>query len=444
MKTIFIALFQGVEGKNILRTDIFKTIFSDPNVKIVFFTKSKERADNHRKEFNDPRITYEVVEKIQSSCLDKFFSRLKFLFLRTNSTRLQRKILREKRKNHFLYYCGEFFNWLLARHFFIRISRFLDYYFVKNNTFGKYFDKYNPDLVFLADLFEEIEIHFLREAKKRKVKTVAMINSWDRITTKCVFRLLPEKLIVFSDLLKSELIKHDAVKEDNIFVGGIPHYDFHFNAPYCSRKEFFEKASISEKNKILVYSPIGGMYGHSEWDMIDFLYNNNKKGNFGENVSVLVRFSPNDFYDEKEFKKRPYLIYDYPGKRFAKKRGIDWDMNFDELQHLSDTLYYMSLIVSYASSISIDASVLNKPIININFDKDSTPCHYKKDHYRKAVDVGGIRLVNNEKELIVWINKYLKNPEIDKEKRMVLAKQQCQFLDGKSGQRIGNFILSLI
>jgi len=53
-------------------------------------------------------------------------------------------------------------------------------------------------------------------------------------------------------------------------------------------------------------------------------------------------------------------------------------------------------------------------------------------------------LVNNEKELIVWINKYLKNPEIDKEKRLALAKQQCQFLDGKSGERIGKFILSLI
>jgi hypothetical protein len=43
-KVVFITIFQGVEAKNILRTDIYNKLISDENVRIVFFVSSQERA----------------------------------------------------------------------------------------------------------------------------------------------------------------------------------------------------------------------------------------------------------------------------------------------------------------------------------------------------------------------------------------------------------------
>jgi len=40
IKTIFITIFEGVEAKNILRTDILPTLLADPEVRIVLFTKN--------------------------------------------------------------------------------------------------------------------------------------------------------------------------------------------------------------------------------------------------------------------------------------------------------------------------------------------------------------------------------------------------------------------
>ena len=54
--------------------------------------------------------------------------------------------------------------------------------------------------------------------------------------------------------------------------------------------------------------------------------------------------------------------------RFSNKRGVDWDMSNNDLRHLHDTLENISILICYASSISIDAIVFDKPVININFE----------------------------------------------------------------------------
>ena len=68
--------------------------------------------------------------------------------------------------------------------------------------------------------------------------------------------------------------------------------------------------------------------------------------------------------------------------------------------------------------------------------------YFKTEHYKKAVATGGIKLVGSGEELIEWINKYLENPSLDKEGRKRLVWEQCPFKDGKSGERIANFILN--
>jgi CDP-glycerol glycerophosphotransferase (TagB/SpsB family) len=440
-KTLFLTIFEGVEARNLLRTSVVPTLLNDPEVRIVLFTKSPERVEYYKKEFNDPRLTYEVIAPIEVKGMDALFAFLKFLLLKTETTDLQRS-------SHW----SLFVSWLLARPWVRKAVRFLDYHLVKNATYNRYFDLYKPQAVLLAHLFDEPELRLLREAKKRGVTTIGFINSWDKVTARCILRLLPDKAIVFNDIVKSEMMEYNEMDEKNIFVSGLPQYDSYFtDREYAPREELFKKLHLDPEKKLIVYAPLGRSFGASDWDVIDLLYRLQGEGKFGADAAVLVRFQPNDFLDEAELKKRPHLIYDYPGIRFSGTRGVDWDMNAEHLKHLRDTLHHISLLVCYASSVSIDAAVFDKPIININFEtrkvdsfeKASTK-YYSFTHYKKALRAGGIRLVQNEGELVDWANQYLANPSIDREGRQRLVAEQCQFTDGKSGERIGKFILRLL
>ncbi|MEK7074610.1 MAG: CDP-glycerol glycerophosphotransferase family protein [Patescibacteria group bacterium] len=448
MRTIFITIFEGIESKNILRTDILSTLLKQDGVRIVLLTKNQERIRYHQQEFNDPRILYEVVPVIAVKGLDAVFRKLKFLLLRTETMAMRRRTRYREQGGFVSYLGGSLFNFIFARPPIRRVVRALDYLLVKNNTFSELFDRYHPDIVVMAGLFDEQELHLLRETRHQGVYAVGFINSWDRVTARCILRLLPDSFVVFNRRTKEEIKEHDEANENNIFVGGIPQYDRYVHITPLPRDHFFKKLGISANTKLLVYSPIGSSYGRADWDIIDLLYQLNGQEQFGKNIAILVRFPPNDFVSQDEIRKRPHLLYDHPGVRFSASRGVDWDMTTQELEYLTNTLHHMSLLVCYASSISVDAAMLDRPVINLIFQvKDniseikSVKDFYPMAHYRSVLESGGVRLVGSEEELITWVKTYLADPARDHEGRMRLAKEQCEFLDGKSGERIGRFIL---
>lgn len=448
-KTIFISVFEGVEAKNLLRTSVVSTLLAHPDIRIVLLTKSVERAAYYKTEFADERLIYEVVERKSSKGLDAFFAAAKFTLLKTKSTDLKRFMAYQERGSYLAYTLGRVLNWLVARPSVRRFARVLDYYLVRNAHYSALFERYQPSVVLLAHLFDEPEVHLLREARRRKMRTVGLINSWDKTTSRAMLRLLPDTCIVFNEIVKSELIEHDEVLPENILVSGLPQYDYYADrVSVIDRAVFMEDLGIPSKHRLIVYAPLGSAFSTSDWKMIDRLHALRDSGVWGDQVSILVRFQPNDFIDERELKKRPHLIYDYPGKRFSSKRGVDWDMDEGDLRHLKDTLCHMSLLVCYASSMSIDAAVFDKPIININFEIEQ-PLHaskastqyFKTDHYRKALATGGIRLVNTEGELITAIAQYLADPSLDRMARARLVKEQCGFMDGQAGKRIADELL---
>lgn len=459
MKTIFVTSFEGVETKNVLRSSIFSTILENQDTRVIIFTKDPERAAYHKKEFGESeRILYEVAPQISIRGLDLFFQWLKFALLCTKTTDLRRLVRFKSQKGvwrYFRYWFGLLVNRLIAHKYFLRLARRLDYYLVANHAYDGFFERYKPDLVFLANIFFEPEVHFLRAAKHYGVKNIAFINSWDKVTARCVLRLLPDKLVVFNDIVKDEVIRYDDVREEDIFVGGIPQYDIYFRPEVSVRETFCRRFGLDPKKKFIVYAPHGSSYSDSDWDIIDLLYSLNREGSFGKDVEILVRFHPYDVVDKTEIKKRPYLKYDYSGVRFSSKiayyqRGDDWDMDISELSRLRDALYHMSLLICYASSLSIDAAIFDRPVLNINFElKPESLFRYFRQysqiaHYKKVLDTGGVRLVASPEELLSAAKHYLENPSLDSPGRKRLVQEQCKFTDGKSGERIGKYILQFV
>lgn len=447
MRTIFITIFQGVEAKNILRTDIYQKLVERGDTRLVFFVGAPERVEYYRREFSRPNVFYEVVNQRKNNRFERMFSALKFWLLRTDTVDLRKRMMLEEERNYLRYYFSIFLNRLLARRTVRGLVRALDYFLVSSETFKRQFESYKPDLVFLAHLFDDLEIDMLREAKRRGIKSVGFINSWDKLTAaRGIVRILPDKLIVFNELVKAEAEEHADMKQEDIFIAGIPNYDWHVNYKPKKRDEFFAAKKLDPKKKLIVYAPMGKTYSNSDWDMIDLLLDS-IANNLIANTQLLVRFQPNDFADDEEIKKRPGLIYDVPGVRFSVKRGVDWDMSFDDIKNLTDTLANADLFICYASSMSIDAAVFDKPVINIDFevkDKEfmskSPTYFYKMTHYQNAVRSGGIRFPKNRQELIEIINRYLADPSSDREGRKRLVSEQCWKMDGRAGARIADFI----
>ena len=449
MKTVFITIFQGVEAKNILRTSVYRELVKRNDVRLVFFVRTPERAAYYSKEFFDSRISYEAVSYRAQQLSDRLFSFLKFHLIRTTTTDLRKRMTAELSRNWLGYWIGMAFNRVFARRIVRRLVRFFDRYFVTDRTFALFFEKYHPDLIFLEHLFDDEEIALLREAKRRRVRTIGFINSWDKLTARCMIRLLPDELLVYNDIVKREAVAQADLPPKLIQVVGIPQYDSYVHHQPTPRPEFMRRIGIDPAKRFLLYAPMGETFSGSDWDIIDLLQRWQESGEFGADVEVFVRFQPNDVLNDAELRRRPWLRYDRPGVRFSAMRGVDWDMSGQELGHLADTLHYMELLVCYASSMSVDAAVFSKPVVNINFEIKSAELlvksptqFYQMEHYRNALATGGIRLVQSQPELLEWVRRYLADPTLDREGRARLVRQQCGVLDGRASARIARAMLS--
>ncbi len=448
MKTILIPILQGVEAKNILRTDIYRRLIAEPDARLVLLIASSQRRDYYEKEFNHERVAYEVLPPYRPRALDHVFSELKFKLVNNETFDLRRRMKREEGGSYFSYFTSLFFNRVFARSSVRKAVRWLDYLLVRQSFLAPLFDRYHPSIVFLAHLFDDAEIAILREAKKRGIKSIGFVNSWDKLTARAIIRLLPDELVVFNQIVKKEAMDFADMPAEKIFVGGIPNYDCYLTYKPASREEFCRTLGAAPEKRIIVYAPNGKYSALADGPMIDLLHSFIARSLI-PNAELLVRFQPNDEIDRSVIERRPWLIYDMPGVRFSRGRGVDWDMTGADIQRLVDTLHHSSLLMCYTSSLSVDAAIFKKPVININFELEkikklsqSPIQYYQMAHYKNAVNTGGIRVVSSPQELLTWVNDYLKSPQEDEEGRKRLVREQCGELDGRAGKRIAEFVLS--
>ncbi|HED38055.1 MAG TPA: hypothetical protein ENI76_07410 [Ignavibacteria bacterium] len=337
---------------------------------------------------------------------------------------------------------------------FLRVSaRFLDYHLVRDKRLDKYFKKYKPNLVFTSNIIVPLDRSFLRHAKKRGVRTVGMINSWDNITlSKYPFRILPNHLVVHNAIIKDEAVKYLDIPKEKIFISGLPHFDFYVTGKRSTREEFCTNLGISSDKRIILFASIGSSLNPTERQVLSLLDDAIVKEKLPKDMVIIFRQHPTEKTLVGDTNKSSNIIID-DSKTILTKENSYSEILTKDMEHLADSIFHSDVMINTASTMSIDASVFDKPVINIAFDgweekqfHESVSRFYKPSHahYQPIVKSGGVRITYSIDDLIEVINLYLNDPTLDKKGRRRIVEEQCYKLDGQSGKRIGIFLLSLI
>ncbi len=231
----------------------------------------------------------------------------------------------------------------------------------------------------------------------------------------------------------------------------MPDFDHYVGASTEPRAIFCNKLGLDPSKKIILFCPMGKAFSDSDWELLEVLQELIKKGDLYLKTQVIVRYPPNDTVEQKSELDKNIFVIDIPGTRFTSERGVDWDMSFKDLEHLRNTLTHSDVVICPPSTMTIDAAIWDKPVINIGFDgKVPRPRHksftrfYYSTHYGRLLRHNGVSLPETAEELRQTLLQYLNNPEIHREGRKKIVEEQCGVLDGQAGNRIGNFILSFV
>lgn len=467
MKTIFIPISASSVSR-ILLTDFWKKLRERSDIRIVIFCPPFKKKFLEQ-EFGGKNVIFEAVNNFTDSYnrLDRFFQWLSISYTNNETVRFFRRAELKAKGNYASYFISRILLTMFTHLAFLRRAvRYLDYRLVEDTRLKDFFDSYSPDAVFAPHAIYFYDRAFIREARRRRIPAVALVHSWDNLSNiKGTLRIHPDVLIVHNDILRKEAVEFCDFPPEKIVVAGIPHFDYYVTSKPSGREEFFKRVGADPKKRLILFSSVGRFLCDTEWQDVEIMRTAIGSGKLPRDLQILVRFHPNPaaYALDPGFIKEMNVLIDVPGVHISTESGIELpkgsskkvseEMRLEDMRHFYDTLYYSDVVVTTQSTVSIDASVFDRPVINIFFDGREKRSYYDLRsvvhsfyfaHYQSILKSRGVRAVHSSEELLEWINRYLENPSIDKDGRARIVMEQCWKLDGKAGERIAAAVLGVL
>jgi len=453
-KIVLMPIYHGRVAKSIFHTDIYKRLAEDPNIKLIVVIPAL-KLDFYQKNFASPNVVFETVDLKIDSGFGRRLNRISFNLLPTSTVRGKQRLYYHRYGGYFKFLILSLANRLLGPLAFVRdFIRFLDGFVSLDPGAAKILKKYKPDLVLLPDVVFLPDPIFARTAKRMGFYTVAMARSWDNLTSKGVIQTLPNKLVVYTDRMVEEAVSIVGMSRKDIFMSGPPQFDPHFKKSERSRKEFLKSVGVESSKRIILCAPFWDKYTGSAAAIINELAGAIEDGRLPGDAHLLVRYRPGTpLIKEGALQGSPNITVTYPQAKIFSGSGRyspmdDTEWSKEDVDLLVDSVRFSDVVINTVSTLSIDAMVFDKPVINVRFDADpNTPPEHSvnvmlpnHDHFKAIEASGGVKLVYSMAEMIGAINAYLKNPKLDFEGRERLRREQIVFMDGLAGHRIAEFI----
>lgn len=441
MKTIFITCFTGLIARNILATEAFSRLRAAPGVRIVIITP-QSRANVLTAEFGGPSVTVEGVAASPLRGIEQVIWILATNLLPSGTRRVQRRAKLARDGNRADYLASALASAFGRIGAVRRLFRAVAAHAISGEEFAYLFTRYKPGLLFATDVYTPWDVKLCYLARARGVATITMVRSWDNVTSKTILLLRPERVIAGTEHIKRELGALGDVPPERISVVGIPHYDrYRDHALRTPRSEFFRKIGLDPAHKLILFTPPSDHYlKHDPVTPVVL-------SAIAPLAQVLVRFPLVGRSDLGGMALPPNVVIDEPG---ASPDFTEAHLSRSADHHLADSIFHADLVITWASTMIIDAAVFDKPILLVGFDAGARPYgesiqqYYDYDHQAAILKTGGARLTPSVDELRRWAERYLADPALDAPGRERLRREFAGELDGRAGERLARLLLAAV
>jgi len=303
-----------------------------------------------------------------------------------------------------------------------------------------------------------LEAKFMYAAKQAGIKTMIHLLSWDNITSKGIFPVIPDYFIAWGKVMYSELKSYYGVSDENVYVCGVPHFDQHYEVKQAPNYEhLLQDLSLNSDLPYLFVAMSSPRFAPNEIDIVEWLSKAVNEDVFGKKMQLIIRPHPQNVQgalaDKKWIGRLDALIgnrvaIDYPKLNSSKVR---WSMQKADMYKLSNLIAGCSVCLNSGSTVSIDALVMEKPVILTSFDGDKDLNYWKSArrlvdyiHQHKFVKLGGAEVVYDYCALQESILNYLKNPGYRLEERNNALQMECYHNDGQATLRVVKAMVNVL
>jgi uncharacterized protein YneF (UPF0154 family) len=320
---------------------------------------------------------------------------------------------------------------------------------LNNKKLEALLEEVNPAMLAATYPVNYIEASLLFLARKKNIKTVIQLLSWDNITCKGYFPETSDYFISWGKIMSDEIKEYYGYPDDRIFETGVAHFDSHITLPAKEKiSGYLKEAGLDPGKPYIFFGMSSPYFSPYEIDIVERLAGEVTEGIYGD-IQLVIRPHPQNVQGEMsdlnwlprlEKLKNERVAVDYPG---IEKSHIPWTVQKNDLDRLVNLIYGCSILINSGSTITIEGLIHNKPVILTMFDAgNKLPWHLSAlrlteyYHLKKITDTKAAAVVNSFDELTSEIKAYLTDPSRNEEARKKVTFLECGVMDGKAVSRI--------
>jgi len=311
----------------------------------------------------------------------------------------------------------------------------------------------SPDLLWSTAYITPDEHAYVMAAQDLGIPVLASILSFDNLTSRTSYLQRFHHYTVWSEWMKQQLVLfYTHVSPEQVTVTGTPQFDFHRRAEFClTRQETLSILGLEPNDRYFVYGASTRQLAPDEPLLVRWLAQRIAETKQLKNYKVVVRLHPLDDWSRWNLETDGLDCLILSGAWLTKPSADGWAfITREEQVRLVSLLTHAEACINIASTIGLDAAVLDRPVIGIDFrDEPQAPAEllyseYYTEHYLPLVESGAIRIASNWGRLIDIMIEAVLFPDKYRANRQQAVQRICGTVDGRASTRVVATVLDLL
>jgi hypothetical protein len=245
----------------------------------------------------------------------------------------------------------------------------------------------DPDVVIATPLLYPMysgEVDYLKAARVLGRPTCVLVASWDHLTVRGVFPMIPDMALVWNERQVDEAADIHGLPKEKIAAVGAPVFDDWFSLRYWEPREVFcQRAGLDPARPFIVYAVSAPIVG-DECDVAVRLVSELTARAGDVSVQVLVRPHPLHTQGLDRMKRAGLHVWPPDGV---------FPFKADQKRDYFNTLYHAAAVVGLNTSVFLEAMILDKPCVSI---ASQVAARAPLAHYEHLVKAACCEFVSDE------------------------------------------------
>ena len=326
------------------------------------------------------------------------------------------------------------------------------------SSYRSLFEAYRPVMLVTATAgFLPAEVPLIYAAKRFGVPQMGVDLGWDNLSSKYHTVLPVDHLAVWNEAMRVEAIRYHGFDQDRVQVTGPLAFDVYQHAENIPTREELILSFGGDPTRSLVTLATAPAAVYPTTDrVVETLIEASYNGELGEGAQLLVRVHPRDAADlYTRFHDGRRVFVEKPFQRLQCSSGAAhfdaFSPGVDDRRRLAATLAHSDVLVNFASTTTIEASLFDTPVVNIGYDEMpvlslplSIARYYQYEHYQVVVETKAAHRATSAIDLVASVRRYLVEPAKDAEARRELVRRCCGFPVGGASERLAGWVLQTL